>query len=49
MMNTFAIVNINLTCERYKSMLFHSKRPSFPLQFDQEQNILGQSFEGRAY
>ena len=41
MMNTFIVVNINPK--------LIPKKAYFSLQFDQEKNILGQSFERRAY
>ena len=52
MMNTFIIVNIIPTFKdplEDKSMLFYSKRSAFSLQFGQEPNILGHSFEIRTY
>ena len=49
--NTFIIANINPICGhvRYSSLYaFPFKSPSFSLQFDQEQYILGHSFVRRA-
>ena len=51
MMNTFIIANITAHVRDYRINLcfFIPKRPYFSLQFGQEQNILGHSFERRAY
>ena len=51
-MDTLMIANIIPTCKRVHniSLCFSiPKRPSFYLQFCQEQNILGHSFEKRVY
>ena len=53
LMNTFIIVSITPTYKRQfmgKVYAFSfPKRPYFSLQFGEEQNILGHSFEIRAY
>ena len=50
MMKTFIIVNITpKMVQRINLSLYTPKRPSFSLQFDHEQKVLGHAFERRAY